>query len=609
MRRAHWLRSIQSAAFPHELVCFDTETVEVRRSPVETAQQFQFGWAARSEYTSRETWTEPEWFRFGVPVDFWQWLETRCRSKRALHIYCHNANFDWQTTDACILLPQLGWSADTLIFDDPPNYMRWRKGDKTLKLLDTTNYWKRSLKDIGHRIGLEKYDLPTTWTDAEIGDRYCKRDVEILLTALQQWIAWLRAHNLGGLGISLAQQAWRAYLHTYYDYPIYIDDNEEGLAVARAAYYGGRTEAWTVGTFLHDVRCLDVNSMYPYVMQQQSYPTRLHGVYKRVKHDELARWLRKYALCAQVTIDTDTPIYPLRSDDGLLFPVGQFDTFLSTPELAEALVRGHLARCNVVALYEHAPVFTRFVTELYKLRQDLRAASDEAGVFFVKILLNSLYGKFGQRSGNEVIIGDCDPSLFRVEDELDIDTGTRYRLRYIAGKILSRERTTESRYSHPAIAAHVTAYARMLLWRLIEQAQPQNVHYMDTDSLHVNQKGFGALQTLIDPDRLGALKLEKSIDTAVYYGPKDYELDGVRTIKGVRRDAIEIDVGVYSQSQWVSLKGATVAEHHGAPLVRQVQKRFTRRYRKGTVERDNRVSPFRLAFQQIFGRVEKDRRL
>jgi hypothetical protein len=136
----------------------------------------------------------------------------------------------------------------------------------------------------------------------------------------------------------------------------------------------------------------------------------------------------------------------------------------------------------------------------------------------------------------------------------------------------------------------------------------ENVHYMDTDSLHVSQAGFDRMCSHIDPSRLGALKLEKTIDTAVYYGPKDYQLDAMRVIKGVRANAPELDVGVFSQSQWVSIKGATVAEHRGAPLVRQVVKRFSRRYRKGKVGADNRVSPLRLTLTQLLDVLRRPRR-
>lgn len=504
------------------------------------------------------------------------------------------------------VLPELGWTPSLIIIDNPPNYTCWRKGDKTLKLLDSTNYWKISLKELGNRVGLNKLDMPPEWADRERADTYCKRDVSVLLLALQQWIAWLRQHRLGGLGISLAQQAWRAYVHRFLECPIYIDDNIEALELSRSSYYGGRTEALTVGTYLTDVQCLDVNSMYPSVMRDYEYPTRLHGRYTRIKAEELNRWLGKYAVTADCTIRTERPFFPSRSPNGLLFPVGTFRTYLSTPEIKAALDSNELVECHAAAIYDKGIIFRGFIDELYALRQEFAAAGDESGRYFVKILMNSLYGKFGQRAGNEEIVGECDPGLFRVETEIDVETGKRYRWRYIGGKILCRSTEAEGRYSHPAIVSHVTAYARCLLWRHMETAGIENVFYMDTDSLHVNREGMTRLLPAIDPTRLGALKLEKVVQRAIYYGPKDYELDGKRVIKGVRANATELGPGHFSQAQWVSIKGATVAEHRGAPLVRQITKRFTRQYRKGHVGPQGKVSPLRLALEHVIAMVKKD---
>lgn len=591
-RRAHWLQSIQTAPMPEELVVFDTETVERQLDESTVEHVLAFGWACRSHLSSKGNWCKPDWFRFEDARDFWKWLESRCRSKKAINVYCHNANFDWQTTNMCQILPELGWQCDAAIINDPPNYFRWRKGTKTLKLLDTTNYWRVPLRKIGARLGMEKLDLPANWSDKEQGDTYCRRDCEILLKALQEWIAWLREHDLGGLSISLASQAWTAYRHRFMDYPIFIDTNDDSHELARAAYYGGRTEAWTVGAILHNLRGVDINSMYPHVMRECEYPTRLHGVYRRVTLRELERWTRKYCVIAHVTLTTDEPIYPQRMKHGLVFPVGTFDTVLSTPELVHALRHGHIEHCYMASVYDKARIFTSFVDDMYEIRLGYMRAGDETATWYTKIMMNSLYGKFGQRGGHEEIIGRTDDLSLRVEDEIDLDTGKRYRIRYIAGLILSRSLDEESSYSHPAISAHVTAYARMLLWSMIKQAGFSNVHYMDTDSLHVTRAGLRNLRNKLDEHKLGYLKIEKLIDRAIYYGPKDYELDGVRTIKGVRANAREVERGVFEQDQWVSLRGSAAVAWSGGPLVRRIHKTYRRVYRKGNVSATGRVRPF-----------------
>lgn len=591
-RRAQWLRPTSSKVYPRDLVVFDTETKPVQISDDTVEHCLVFGWAARVEWIHERKWSDPQWFRFTDSLAFWQWLSESTRSKRCTWSYCHNANFDWQVLSMMQLLPSIGYECHTAMIEDPPNYFKWRGHGKTLKLLDSTNYWRVPLAKIGKRIGLDKLELPDDWNDAELGDEYCKRDVEILLIALQKWIEWLRENEFGGLGITLAQQSWKAYTSSYMDEPIFIDDDSDSHELSRQAYYGGRVECMTHGIVIRNPKCLDVNSMYPKVMRDCNYPTRLHGVYKRVELDELYKWLQKYAVIAHVKVDTDEAIYPERSSDGLLFPIGEFTTYLSTPELLHGYSKGHIKACYCAAIYDKANIFNKFITSFYDIRRGYLDTGDETAGWYIKILMNSLYGKFGQKGISEEIIGDCDPSEFFTESEIDLETGIRYRNRHLGGKIFSRCSQGESRYSFPAIASHVTAYARMLLWDYMLIAGIENIYYMDTDSLHVNLTGLTNLRPYLSETELGGLKLEKAPAVAVYYGPKDYELDGHRVLKGVSARAIEVDFGVFQQEQWMSIRGSMIVDHSGGPLVRRVTKRHAREYKKGTVSDSGLIRPF-----------------
>lgn len=492
----------------------------------------------------------------------------------------------------CQQLPSLGWRCEKAIIEDPPNYFQWRKDDKTLMMLDSTNYWPEALKKMGERINLPKYDLPSDWSDPALSDTYCRRDVEIVLRTMQDWFHWITVNDLGSFAISRAGQAWSAYRHRFMSADIFIDDNEKASEISRAAYIGGRTEAWQLNTPLTDVTVLDLNALYPSVMRENLYPTKLLGVYTHVELDELRAWLDKYCCVAEVTIDTDLPIYPERTKHGIMFPLGRFRTTLTTPELLCALDRGHLMSCIRCAVYECAEIFTDFVDETYRLRLEYHAAGDLAAHHNMKHLMASLYGKFGQRGGHEEIIGTCEDTTLHVESELDLDTGKKYRIRHIAGIILCRSLDEETRDSFPAIAAHVTAYGRQILWQGIERSGIENVYYMDTDSLHVNAAGLARMESTLDPTRLGAYKLERTVQHAIYRGAKDYTLDDLVRVKGVRAKAVQLSQGVYEQEQWVSIRGSCTLNHSGGPLVRRVVKHLKRIYRKGVVESTGRVLPW-----------------
>lgn len=592
-RRPHYINRLKTARYPRELIAFDCETEPhyVDESTVE--HRLEFGWACYSRWYREREWSEPQWFRFTTGQELWEWVHETARPKQQTYIYSHNVNFDWQATSMLQILPTLGYVCDQAILEDPPNAFRFRGHSKTLRLLDSFNYFYASLKQIGDRIGLPKFDMPDDWLDAETADRYCIRDTEIVLRAVQEWIAWLRDNGLGSLAISLAAQSMNAYKYRFMDHDIYIDDNDRARELERKSYFGGRVEAFHVATPIDSVTCLDINSMYPHVMREHSYPTKLRTVLSRVSVAELSRFLRVVCVTADVTLNTSEPAYPQRADNKLLFPIGTFRTVLTTPELLHALAHDRVMRVHAAALYDHAPIFTRYMDELYALRLEAMRREDDTAVYFLKKMINSLYGKWAQRGGLEEIVGYTDDLSLRVEDELDLDTMTRYRIRYIGGVITKRSLETESRESFPAISSHVTAYGRMMLWQLIQKAGREHVYYCDTDSLHVDAFGLWNLLDEIDAQRLGALKVEKCIARAIYYGPKDYFLDGAQSTKGVRAKATAIGRDVYEQDQFVSLRGSCLRGHSGGPLVRTVRKRLSRVYTKGIVDASGRVLPFR----------------
>ncbi|GAH16471.1 unnamed protein product, partial [marine sediment metagenome] len=76
--------------------------------------------------------------------------------------------------------------------------------------------------------------------------------------------------------------------------------------------------------------------------------------------------------------------------------------------------------------------------------------------------------------------------------------------------------------SVPAISAHVTDYARLYLWKLIQIADIVNCFYCDTDSLIVNEKGYKNLSKFMDKDRLGWLKVEDVSSCVDIRGAKNY---------------------------------------------------------------------------------------
>jgi len=146
------------------------------------------------------------------------------------------------------------------------------------------------------------------------------------------------------------------------------------------------------------------------------------------------------------------------------------------------------------------------------------------------------------------------------------------------------------------IASHVTAYARIYLYKLMKQAGKNNIYYCDTDSLFVNKKGERKLKSYIHETVLGKLKLEKQPHELRIYGLKDYIIDGIATLKGIRKNAEKVGENKYKQEQFESLKTAIRKKHLNKPHVSYIIKTLKREYKKGIVTFSGRVKPFHFSW-------------
>jgi hypothetical protein len=230
----------------------------------------------------------------------------------------------------------------------------------------------------------------------------------------------------------------------------------------------------------------------------------------------------------------------------------------------------------------------------YGERLKASAEGDTATEGITKLFLNSLYGKFGQRGERWEMVGESEDLDVRYWDYYDATGGELIKFRQFAGVIERLQGEAEARDSFPAIASHVTAYARLYLWRLMRQAGLGNVYYTDTDSLMVNRAGLDNLADRIAPNELGALKVEWESDNVTIHGLKDYVVDGKRKIKGIRKDAVALGPGVFRQDQFRGIEGMIRDGDMDRILIKTVEKRLVRQYAKGQVAASGRVFPLQL---------------
>lgn len=593
-RRAHYLKPNDRSETIHQCVFYDCETTRYKGRDGITRHVLEFGWAAFTQRHPRGGWTKPKWYRFTRGKELWKWIIQKARQKRTVYVWAHNQFFDYTSSLGASNLSGHGWTMKNAIVDSPPFVMTYEKSSMKLCLADTLNIWRMSLKQMGNMVGLVKLEHDLHWSGTESDDDYCKRDVEIILKAVTEWADFLRSQDMGKFCLTIAAQSMQTFRHRYLEERILIDTDAVALDIARRAYHGGRVECNRIGQLPGPLYLLDINSLYPYCMRAFEFPLRLIAATAHPTVVEVADLLKKYLVCAHVRLHTSSPVIATKEKGKLIFPIGTFDAYVSTPELEYLLEKEQVLAIHRVAVYEKGRPFVQFIEDLYQRRVECLTNGDRVKSGHYKLLLNSFSGKWGQNGIKWSTVGTtADPTIgfFRT---IDAQSDRVIHYRRFNGLIQRRETFWESSNSHPAIAAHITAYGRMVLWALMRKVTPEHYFYCDTDSLLVSVEGFKRVEETINDVVLGAPKVVLKIEQCVLNGPKDYVCDGVRTIKGVREQAVQLEGNLFRQERFVGFRGALRRGWTDAPRTLEGLKRLRREYGKGIVLADGGVLPFHL---------------
>jgi len=590
----HYLKPNHRSETIHSCIFFDCETVDDIQPDGRELKRLVFGWGAAVRRRDKDKWSDPVWARFTRGKQFWRWVDGRCLDRQCTYVWAHNQSFDFIASGGFDHLPKLGWKIIDAIIDSPPLIIRYRKGTRKLIVVDTLNIWRMSLAELGEKIGLAKGVMPDKWDNVSASDAYCRNDVDIIMRAVLGWSDWLRHNDMGGFCLTAASQAMRTFRHKYMQDRILIDCHPDALTLARAAYHGGRTECGYIGRVPKETALVDVNSMYPYVMRHNRYPLRLRSVRNDLDVRSLHEIMQEFCVIAHVRVGVTSPALPFKVNGKLVFPVGEYDTHVSTPECEYLIERNELLKVHTVAVYDHGRPFQQFVDDLYGQRLEAKRNGDVIESNHIKLLLNAFYGKWGQNGCKWETVGTSTERGIRFSLDVDGQTGEITRKREFAGLIQEKRLIAESRESHPAIAAHVTAYARLVLWALIRQVPAEDYYYCDTDSLLISRERLETFRDVLDEENLGSLKKVHEYKDVTIYGCKDYIVDGKQVTKGIRRDAQQLDHGRYVQTKWDSIRGMLRSNAINCPVSRRVIRNLRRSYDKGVVSSTGFVVPFHL---------------
>ena len=510
-RFRHRLKGNNSEAIPNRWIFYDCESRIVEKDDGVVELPFKFLTARYWQRADGKAAERIEDYVFEDREKFGDLLESKAKMNRHVWVVAFNMNADFIFANIRPMMTKRGWHCDlpyvkgrvkmsnirkpspkyavfleiakpelkdnglrgkkrikvgTLVDEDGAKFTG-RKWSAYLEFVDLANYYLGSLADIGEAVGLPKLDIDLVNAPMSEMIPYCARDTQIVYLAMRARLeAWARAGG-GKWRKTNSSLSMSLFRHKYLKTPIYIDKDQGIEDLEYRSYRGGRCEVLAKGTFIKGpYYSLDINAAYAHKMQENDYPRNRVGQTAQGSIGELRHLLRHYCVTADVTLRARQAAYPHVVNKRTAYPLGDFETTLTTRELELALKHDELLDVGMMVWYEKAPIFRKFIDDIMgheiackseiKRLKEIESArvwtSDERAAYYLNVsdrqfwkdMRNHNYGKWAQRDTKRVYWGrftyDWEKKDYNTVDESPPrekpDTGERALAR---GELMARK--------------------------------------------------------------------------------------------------------------------------------------------------------------------------
>lgn len=580
-----------------------------------------------------------ELFIFWNVKEFWNFLYSRLNIRKSNWVFAHNLAFDLQTLNLYDRLLKreliihekpgdfaIGKPLDEkkrpwkglFCVDGLPCFLRVRSQKGTIVFADTLNYFRQPLSEIGNEIGLPKLPFPGEFASKPQWADYCARDVEIIEKIMIETMIEWKSKRMGNWNYTAPGLAWNNFRHHHAPFTkskngkqkvnIVVHDHEDAKKLERESYHGGEIQCYFTG-YVAPVRNqfddrpysddilyhLDIRSLFPFCMMQAKYPCSLYKFIFNGTLAQLEHYARAAGVIAEVQLETDKLPFVVTHQKQVRYALGKFWTVLCADELGRALDEGLIRKVGRIAVYQLAPIFKDYVSYWFGKRESARVGKNPHLDKFAKMMLNSLYGKFAQKTAKWVDrpgvvpdvdfgefwhfgIGDTKPSIYRA----------------FAGNVQMRAESVDGSNSFCAVSSFVTSNAREYMRQIRELCPERSIYYQHTDSLICNHKAYLALKkNKLIGNAIGLLReIQEPTSDAEFFGPGDYIYGREVVRSGIKSSAVETSPGTITQDNFNGLSYVIARGNMGGVVGQSLSIHRTPKAEKKNAREDGWAKPF-----------------
>lgn len=433
-------------------------------------------------------------------------------------------------------------NADTLDYiGDVPDVEFWK---------DETGY-ERYVKDNGDLFNMKEYTEKYCMLDSNLVYQLAKIHLKNCNGVINDKIySLVKCPTSANMAVKIFNQVFQS--ETMVQSPDMIVEKE------RLSYKGGRTEVFkkefkSDDTLENRLNYYDINSAHPSGMTLNmpwEYLRTRKFDDKVIKESDIISYHLYSAKSKYVGKDIHIiPNLLIKTKESNIALKETEYAFHWGCELKEAIKNGFQITINEENIYSCKDIFKSFAEYFYNERLAVKETNQALQLFY-KSMLNSLYGKFGQKVFNNTILLN---SMQEVDEHLKGDLSLIRGLEMIGEKIMIEYANNSDDYGSIGnlcrFASYITSTTRCKLSEFMRAVKHENVYYCDTDSVFTTGE---APKKMLSDIEIGKWKLETdNITEAIFIAPKVYYyLDPdnkkenkreVKTAKGIKADKLTVE--------------------------------------------------------------------